>query len=159
MSDEEYVNILLEQYKIMVSSSEKVTEARQKTNGFFLTLITSLITLSVIVGKEFSFSTNSLWIMFTVSLLSLFMSIFWWYTVHSYSLLNKGKFVLIYELEEKLKSSLFEREWEILKTGVRYKEASYIEKVLVCVVIGATSLLTIIELGFIIFPQIQCTCC
>ena len=133
----------------MVTSTEKVTDDRQKTNVFFLTLVSSLLSISIFIGKEFSFSVISLWVMFGISFITLIMTIFWLYTVHSYRLLNKGKFALIYELEDKLKSNIFEREWKILKEGVKYKETSYIEKVLVITFICITSITALIEIGCI----------
>jgi hypothetical protein len=69
--------------------------------------------------------------MIFLSVVCLLLTVFWFFTITSYRQLNKGKFQLIFELEEKLKNSLYEREWKILKSGVGYRETSSIEKYIV----------------------------
>jgi hypothetical protein len=131
MTESDYDKLIIEQYKIMVSSTEKVTDARQKANAFFLTIITSIISLSFFIGKEFYFHNFAVLIMIFLSVVCLLLTVFWFFTITSYRQLNKGKFQLIFELEEKLKNSLYEREWKILKSGVGYRETSSIEKYIV----------------------------
>jgi hypothetical protein len=133
MTESDYDKLLLEQYKIMISSTEKVTDARQKANVFFLTIITSIISLSFFVGKEFYFHRGAVLLMILLSLVCMLLVIFWYYTINSYRQLNTGKFQLIFEFEERLHSSLYEREWKILKDGVNYRETSSIEKAIVIV--------------------------
>lgn len=123
MNETEYYKLLLEQYKIMVGSTEKVTDQRQKVNAFFLTIVTSLISISILIGKSFEFSIIAMVFFISLTILNLIIIYFWGKMIESYGKLNKGKFVLIFELEQKLKANLFEREWEILtnKDNIDYK--------------------------------------
>lgn len=123
MDEKGYYNLLLEQYKIMVGSTEKVTDQRQKANAFFLTIVTSLISISILIGKAFEFTFIAMLFFISLTVLNLIIIDFWGKMIKSYGKLNKGKFVLIFELEQKLKANLFEREWEILtnKNNINYE--------------------------------------
>lgn len=123
MDEKEYYKLLLEQYKIMVGSTEKVTDQRQKANAFFLTIVTTLISISVLIGKAFEFTFIAMIFFISLTVLNLIIIDFWGKMIESYRKLNKGKFVLIFELEQKLKANLFEREWEILtnKNNINYQ--------------------------------------
>jgi len=123
MKDHEYTKLLIEQYKIMVGSTEKVTEQRSKSNTFFMSIVTALVSVSFFVGKAFEFTFISVLIIIALTILNLIIINFWNKMIESYGKLNKGKFVLIFELERKLRSNLFEREWEILtnKDNINYE--------------------------------------
>jgi hypothetical protein len=129
MDEQEYNKILLEQYKIMVGSTEKVTDQRQKANAFFLTIVTTLISISILIGKSFEFTFVAMLFFIALTALNLIIIDFWHKTIVSYGKLNKGKFVLIFELEQKLKANLFEREWEILtnKDNINYEPNTQME--------------------------------
>ncbi len=107
----------------MVGSTEKVTDQRQKANAFFLTIVTSLISISILIGKAFDFTFIAMVFFISLTILNLIIIDFWEKMIVSYGKLNKGKFVLIFELEQKLKANLFEREWEILtnKNNINYE--------------------------------------
>ena len=157
IKDDDKYKLLVEQYKIMISSTEKVIDARQKTNAFFLTIVTSIISLSLLIGKEFHFSSFSLFLMSILSAISLALSFFWHYTVDSYRKLNKGKFELIFELENELKTDLYQREWKILKSEkVAYKETTLIEKYIVKTFIAIAVVSTIVELLLALFYLKSC---
>lgn len=123
MDEKEYYKLLIEQYKIMVVSTEKVTEQRSKANTFFLTIVTTLISISFLICKAFEFSLISMIFFVALTTLNIIIINFWYKMIEAYGKLNKGKFVLIFELEQKLRANLFEREWEILtnKDNINYK--------------------------------------
>jgi hypothetical protein len=118
-------DLLLEQYKIMVSSTEKVTERRSAVNNLFFTVTTSLLSISTLVGKLIGFENKktsmlAVGIMLFFAIVSIIITFFWQKLVTSYGKLNKGKFLLINEIEARLKVNLFQREWEILQNEIRY---------------------------------------
>lgn len=129
MDEKDYSKLLLEQYKIMVGSTEKVTDQRQKTNAFFLTIVTTLISISFLIGKAFDFTFIAMIFFISLTILNLIIIDFWGKMIVSYRKLNKGKFVLIFELEQKLRANLFEREWEILtnKNNINYSPTTETE--------------------------------
>ena len=151
MTEKDYITIIIEQYKIMVNSTEKVTEQRHKTHAFFLSIVTTLISLSILFGKAFEFDIKAILGMFVLTFIAFIIALFWYYTIDSYRKLNKGKFAMIFELEEKLKSNLFEREWKILKgNAVKYQETSSIEKKVVIIFIVLIGLIFSVELGYFV---------
>lgn len=53
---DKYIEHLLEQYKIYISSTEKISDRRQKANEFFLALNTALVTLlGFVISKNEKF--------------------------------------------------------------------------------------------------------
>lgn len=124
--------LLKEQYKIMVLSTEKVTEQRLKVNNLFFTVTTSLLSISALVGKLIGFKNDntallSVSIMLFFCLIAFVISFFWEKLIKSYGTLNNGKFRLITEIEHQLETNLFQREWEILQNDVGYKSNSETE--------------------------------
>lgn len=114
-------NLLIEQYKIMVSSTEKVTEQRLKVNNLFFTVTTSLLSISILLGKSFGFTILALIGMIVLTILSILITYFWNKLIGSYGKLNTGKFELIAEIEDELKIDMFQREWDMLTKKIKYK--------------------------------------
>lgn len=112
--------LLLEQYKMMVSSTEKVTDSRLKVNNLFFTVTSSLLSVAFIVGKTFHFNGGSLFAMLLLTLIALLVSFFWEKLVNSYGNLNKGKFIIIHEIEQQLRTNMFEHEWKVLTEQIEY---------------------------------------
>lgn len=113
--------LLIEQYKLMVASTEKVTGQRLTVNNLFFTVTSSVISIAFLIGKTFEFSIVALVGMIAFTVLALLLTMFWSSMVTAYGLLNKGKFVLIDEIEKKLRTNLFEREWKILTGELKYR--------------------------------------
>jgi hypothetical protein len=115
IENDKYTEHLLEQYKLYVSSHEKVSDRRQKTNEFFLGLNTALLaTLGFIVGK---FGTSANFLVSFALIAGIIISYFWYRIIYSYKGLNSGKFEVIHAIEEKLPISMYKTEWEILGEG------------------------------------------
>jgi len=62
---DKYIEHLLEQYKIYINSAEKISDRRQKSNEFFLTLNSALVALlgftaTKTTGEEINFLLFSL---------------------------------------------------------------------------------------------------
>ncbi|WGL26771.1 hypothetical protein OWC53_15520 [Pectobacterium brasiliense] len=118
-SDEYKQENLIELYKIMVNSSEQLIQRRQITNGFFITIIGSIIGATGFIIKEkiiTGFST--LFLIFPI-LIGLLMCRSWKNLIHNYGKLNSGKFKVIHQLEGKLKLKIFLAEWIALGKGLR----------------------------------------
>ena len=117
---DKYIEHLLEQYKIYVTSTEKISDRRQKANEFFLTLNSALVTL---LGFVISKSNQNI-IISTVSLgaiAGITMCYLWYRIVLSYKGLNDGKFKVIHAIEARLPLALYDTEWEIIGRGKNKK--------------------------------------
>lgn len=113
--------LLLEQYKIMVASTEKVTDQRMKVNNLFFTVTSTILSLTIIVGKTLDFSMVGILGMLSITLMAFLATFFWENLIESYGKLNTGKFKLIDKIEKRLRTNMFEDEWKILTTEISYE--------------------------------------
>jgi hypothetical protein len=111
----------IEQYKIMVSSTEKVTDARMKVNNLFFTITSSILSVAFVLGKTYSFNPLSILAMIILAALALITTYFWDKLVNSYGKLNTGKFKVIDRIEKELRTNMFEEEWRILTQEIDYE--------------------------------------
>lgn len=121
----------LDQYKIMVSSTEKVTENRMKVNNLFFTITSSILSVGFVLGKTFGFTIKAMLGMLTLTILSLIVSYFWEKLITSYALLNKGKFKVIDKIEKQLRTNMFEDEWKLLTQEIKYEPNSKTETTII----------------------------
>lgn len=153
-------SILVEQYKIMVSSTEKVTERRSGVNNLFFTVTTSLLSIAALVGKLIGFENKhtsmlATGVMLFFTLVAFVITFFWQKLVTSYGKLNKGKFLVISEIEERLNTNLFQREWEILQNKeIGYKSNTKTETSIIwwfrifIIIIGLIEIIYLINLQY-----------
>ena len=116
---ERRVDRILEQYKMYVESSEKVSDRRSKLNTFYLSLTT---TLTGIIGFVITNKVeNGKYLIILLSASSVVICLHWIILLLNYKKLNSAKFDLIQEMEKELPINLYVREWEVLKTGPNAK--------------------------------------
>lgn len=113
--------LLIEQYKMMIGSTEKVTDQRMRVNNLFFTVTSSILSVSLVVGKSFEFSLIGTIGMLVLSIMALIVTFFWEKLLRSYGKLNTGKFIVINQIEKQLRTNMFEHEWDILKHQVGYE--------------------------------------
>ena len=108
--------LLLEEYKIMLDTSEKMMERRQGTNNFYITLCTAMLT--VVVGFIATKANTFAWsgVTLIISLMMLVVCYNWMKTLEAYGLSNQAKYEVLNKIEEKLPASIFAGEWEYGKT-------------------------------------------
>src|SRR3989344_9639315 len=95
---DQYIEHLLEQYKIYVNAAEKISDRRQKTNEFFLGLNTALVTLlGFIVTK--TTPGDSIYMLGLASVAGSIICYLWYRIIYSYKGLNSGKFKVIHSIE------------------------------------------------------------
>ena len=113
--------LLLEQYKIMVGSTEKVTEQRLKVNNLFLTVTSTILSITFIFGKALGFSVIATSGMLVLTIFAFLVTFFWEKLINSYGNLNKGKFIVIDRIEKQLRTNMFENEWKVLTEKIKYE--------------------------------------
>ena len=114
--EESKFQIFLEQYKLYLGLTDKISERRQNANTYFLSINTGLCAL---LGYLFSNNVDKeiktlLWIVPTAGGI---LSYFWFRMVKSYRDLNTAKFNVIHHIEEKLPISPYKAEWIALAEG------------------------------------------
>ncbi|MFM2357672.1 MAG: hypothetical protein RJA61_409 [Candidatus Parcubacteria bacterium] len=113
---DKYVEHLIDQYKIYINATEKISDRRQKTNEFFLGLNTALVALLGFVATKTSQSEIDL-ILATSSIAGITVCYLWYRIIISYKGLNSAKFKVIHAIESRLPLALYDTEWEMLGRG------------------------------------------
>ena len=146
-----YFDHLLEQYKITVQMADNISERRSKTNTFFLSVNSFLLTaLGISTKIDFNIDVG-LWWLYVASAGGITFALTWFVLIRSYKKLNSGKFEVIHELEKKLPAAPYLKEWDIIRgEGVKkkYQKLTNIESIVPFIFIG---LYVALSLGTSIF--------
>ena len=108
-----YRDHVLEIYKIYVEMADKISERRQTTNSFFLTLNSAVVALVGYVNISQG-SGSFFWL---IALSGLILSFLWYRLIRSYKDINSGKFKVIHVIEKQLPLRCFDAEWTALGKG------------------------------------------
>lgn len=125
-AQEKYQAHLLEQYKLYVEMTDRVSQRRLTTNSYFLSINTAL--LAFIGYTTAKGRSDSLWL---IGVAGIVLSLLWFYIVTSYRDLNTAKFKIIHEIEKRLPLSLYAAEWNAMGRGQvpkLYRPLSHIER-------------------------------
>src|SRR5439155_8128692 len=116
----------LEDYRLYVESSQKVSEKRITTGNYLLTVNSSLLTIFGIASRQ---HIGGAWLAI-IPVAGLWVSLTWYSLVISYKDLNTAKFKVIHELENWLPAALFRYEWESSEQGKgeAYKPITHLER-------------------------------
>lgn len=126
---DKYHEYLLEQYKIYVEMADKNISRRNKTNEFFLSANSFLLSALAILS-EFNFLPQiGIWWLYVASSAGIVLAITWLIFVRSYRQLSTGKFEVINQLEKKLPAAPFTTEWSILGSGKDWKKYTKMTRV------------------------------
>lgn len=113
-NSDKYQDHLLEQYKVYLESTDRISSRRQNANSFFVTINTALIALVSYMHLGSATSTKYYWL---VALAGMAISYMWYRLIRSYRDLNYAKFKIIHQIEKKLPLNLFDTEWEVVGSG------------------------------------------
>ena len=120
--------LILEQYKLYVQMADYINK-RRNTNQFYLSLLSILIGIPVII-KTFIFSVDSV-LSISFAIFGIVLCILWINNIKSHRQLNSGKFQVIHEIEKELPFKRYKKEWELLGEGrnkKRYSQLSIVEQ-------------------------------
>ena len=118
---EQFKEHLLEQYKLYVEMADRVSDRRERTNRFYISLLSVLLALlSIVFGRNILDEFQTV-VFLTIGVLGLGLCVLWNINIRSYRQLNSGKFKVIHEMEQNLPFSCYDREWKILGEGKEAK--------------------------------------
>jgi hypothetical protein len=121
---------VLEQYKLYVEMTDRISARRGLTNTFFLTLNTGVATFVATTWRAQPHHNTgfALFLLFIM----LIQCLSWYWILRSYRQLNAAKYAVIGALEEKLPASPYWRaEWKALGHGkdpARYLSLTHLEQ-------------------------------
>ena len=109
-----FYNILFEQYKLMVETSESLINRRQTTSNVYVGILTALISL---VGSSLALSNKYVTgiIFMIVGLITITLSMNWKAMLTHYDKNNEGKFEVINAIEARLPANMFDTEYKYNK--------------------------------------------
>lgn len=143
---EHSIDNLLPQYKLLVETTNEISNRRESTNKFYLTLIT------ILVGVLSFISTNYNLLFAIVPLIFIILiSISWKKHIQQFKLLNTVKFKLINHLEKHLPVYAFTKEWDLLISKGYSELSNWDEKVPKCLI-----WFSIIGIIIILFVRLYC---
>ena len=99
-----YQAAVMEQYKLYVEMTDRISNRRGLANTFFLTLNSAILTLVAVFWRDQPDSLSP-WFMLPALALTLGLCLAWFWLVRSYRQLNSGKFAVIGALEQRLPAS------------------------------------------------------
>lgn len=119
-----YQTAVLEQWKILVETSERVSTRRSLTNTFFLAINSAAITVLGNFWNNGMIVASAWWILLPLIIL-LFTCASWMLLIGSYRRLNHAKFAIIHSLEEFLPAKVFVEEWQIIQRRGKTRYVSF----------------------------------
>lgn len=112
----EYQAHLLEQYKLYVEMTDRISQRRMDTNKFFISIQTFVITVMSL------FSQGNAAILAMMCLVGLLLCGAWYFLLKRYRQLNSGKFEVIHDMEARLPMKPYDLEWQKLGEGKDTKQ-------------------------------------
>lgn len=136
---------LLDQYKLYVEMTDRISQRRQSANTWFLTINTALLTaLGTFLAKDLSTA-----VFIVIAIAGGLNCLLWWRLIVSYKQMNSGRFNVIHEIENELPLKIYDAEWEALGRGEDssiYQPFTHIEQ-LVPIVFGVLYLAMIVTVN------------
>jgi len=107
------IDILLQQYKIFLETSESLVARRQTVNNFYISVNAALISIYSAIFAVGQKQEVSLVIGVLFSIIGIVLCLFWREILQSYGRLNASKMKVINFLESRLPASLYDTEWKV----------------------------------------------
>ena len=130
---DKYSDHLLEQYKLYVEMADRVSQRRDQSNRFYVTIVSALAAIFVIITR-FGVPVDSIppeVVFLSIGLFGSVLSVVWMFNIRSYRTLNSAKFEIINRVEKQLPFAGYSEEWEILRPPegkARYFQLSRVEQ-------------------------------
>lgn len=125
-------------YKLYVERTDEVSLKRERANAFFLTLSTALLAAAGFLRDTSTPSSmrDAANVAIPIALAGIAVGLLWIMVLQSHRELNRGKFIVIQEIEKRLPIRPFSAEWTLVGHGPdasRYRTLSHIETVVAAV--------------------------
>ena len=149
---EEYRAHLLEQYKLYVEMADRVSQRRDQSNRFYVTIVSALAAIVVVITR-FGVPVDGVpseVAFLVIGLFGIALSYIWQLNIKSYRVLNSAKFDIINKIEKQLPSQGYSDEWDLLKNPPpdrdKYLQLTRVEQRIPLIFIALFIVLTIYAL-------------
>lgn len=129
---EKFQDHLLEEYKLYVQMADNISERRDRSNAFYLTLLSGLLVIVSAIGTIWGADSVTASLMVgIIGVVGILLCVVWFFNIRSYRQLNRGKFKVIHLIEQQLPLACYDEEWEMLGRGEdrrKYWPFTHVEK-------------------------------
>ena len=108
---------LLTQYTLYVHMANKISQSREASNRFYVTLITSPGLILLLITQISPNTPIPPLMPALIGAIGIVISLTWLFSIQSYKKINEAKFSVILDIEKKLPYPGFTKEWGYLKGG------------------------------------------
>ena len=114
---DKYSAHLLEQYKLYVEMADRVSQRRDQSNRFYVTIVSALAAIVVVIARFGVPEDGASGALSDIGFLAIGLALsgVWWLNIRSYRTLNSAKFEIINRIEKRLPFAGYSEEWEILR--------------------------------------------
>lgn len=151
---DKYGEHLIEQYKLYVELTDRISIRRQEANTFYLTVNTALVTVAGFLSGLSGFGV--VWPI-AIGLAGLILCYTWYRLIRSYRDLNSGKFLVVHAYEQLLPTQPYKAEWVAVGEGKNsklYLPFTHIEVRVPWVFFALYVLLLLLNAARVIWPGI-----
>lgn len=115
---EKYRDHLIEQYKVYLELTDRISGRRQEANTFYLTINTALVTVAGFLASL----SGCRWVWpIGIALAGMVLCFTWYRLIRSYRDLNSIKLLVVQAFERILPAKPYETEWEAVGRGANAK--------------------------------------
>ena len=155
---DKYPDHLLEQYKLYVEMADRISQRRDQSNRFYVTIVSALAAIVVVIARfgvpaDAANGALSHIGFLAIGLFGLALSIIWFFNIRSYRTLNSAKFAIINKIEKQLPFAGYTEEWSILRPpsdSPRYLQLTRVEQFVPAIFATLFVLLTIYAIFLLI---------
>ena len=123
---EKYDDHLLEQYKLYVEMADRVSQRRDQSNRFYVTIVSALAAIVIVIARFGVPADNANGVLSDIAFLvaglfGLALSAVWFLNIRSYRVLNSAKFDIINRMEKQLPIAAYKEKWKIARPPKRHR--------------------------------------
>jgi amino acid permease len=119
---------VLEQYKLYLEMTDRISQRRQTANSFFVTLNTAVVGLLGYVDAKLPDAAERFYLLISFS--GVMLCLLWYRLIRSYRDLNTAKFAVLHTIERLLPLKPYSAEWDYVGRGSHsrfYKPFTHVE--------------------------------
>lgn len=119
--DKEYIERVMEQYKIYQKTSEDLVERRQSVNSFYISVNSAIVAVFGVILGLVDYPSN-VFVIMIMALIGIILDISWIKLLDAYGVLNSAKMKVISMLERELPIRLYDTEWMVMSDKLNLKK-------------------------------------
>ncbi len=117
-----YQEHLLEQYKLFVEMTDRISQRRAQANTFYTTILAGFLAVLSFIADKIPLSEMPALVVLAAGFTGVVICTAWGVNIYTHKQLNSGKFKVIHEMERELPYPCYDREWDFLERGTNLRK-------------------------------------